>query len=268
MSREKVFRNTVIGKAGGRNLEADLFIPQKNAHKQPALVIIHGGGWRKGSTNGVKGFGILLSRSGFVCICPSYRLSPEAPWPAQIEDIKCSIRYLKTNCEELGVDPLRIGAVGDSAGGHLALMTAVKTNFEGKGGHAQSSSTVKAVASLYGPTMIHKNLESNKLLMGPNAMKQDYTAASPLSYCLEKFPPCLLIHGAQDKAVPLSNTMDFYKKLESHQRKVELHVFADESHAFDRRSWSEQKMVDIGDPSSIYGKTVIDLIDLFFTKHL
>ena len=104
--------------------------------------------------------------------------------------------------------------------------------------------------------------------MGTKATKQDYADASPLSYCLEKFPPCLLIHGAKDNAVPLSNTMDFYKKLESHHRKVELHVFADESHAFDRRSWSEQKMVDIGDPSSIYGRTVIDLLDLFFTKHL
>ena len=268
MSREKVFRNIVVGKAGGRNLEADLYMPQKKARQRPALVIIHGGGWRKGSTTGVKGFGILLSRLGFVCLCPSYRLSSEALWPAQLEDIKCSIRYLKTNCEELGVDHLRIGAIGDSAGGHLALMAAVKTKFEGTGGHAKSSSAIKAVASLYGPTTIQKKFEINKLLMGAKASKRDYASASPLSYCLKRFPPCLLIHGAQDNSVPLSNTMDFYKKLESHRRKVELHVFAEESHAFDRRSWSEEKMVDIGDPSSVYGKTVIDLIDLFFTKYL
>ncbi|MFL2528065.1 MAG: alpha/beta hydrolase fold domain-containing protein [Candidatus Azotimanducaceae bacterium] len=268
MNKAKVSKNIVVGKAGKRNLEADLYLPQKHSEKRPALVIIHGGGWHKGSTNGVKGFGLLLSRSGFVCLCPSYRLSPEAPWPAQLEDIKCSIRYLRKNCERLGIDPNRIGAVGDSAGGHLALMTALETRFEGKGGYAKMSSSIKAVASLYGPTRIQYSADGGNLLMGPKATEQDYRSASPLTYCLKEFPPCLLIHGSQDTAVPLSESMKFYEKLESHHRKVELHVFSDESHAFDRRSWSEEKMVDVGDPSSIYGKTVIDIIDLFFTKHL
>jgi acetyl esterase/lipase len=233
-------------------------------------VIVHGGGWRKGSRNGVKGFGLLLSRSGFVCLCPSYRLSPEAPWPAQIEDVKCAIRYLKANHQALGIDPDRIGVIGDSAGGHLALMASVSTAYDGTGGNEEYSSNVKAVGSMYGPTTIHYDSgnEGRALLMGPDATEEDYKKASPLAYDLSNLPPCLLIHGAEDPAVPLSESMAFYEKLTDINRKVELHVFADEGHAFDRRSRSEEGMVDIGDPSSVYGKTVIDIIDLFLSKYL
>ena len=270
MNMEKVSKGISIGKAGDRNLEADLYLPEKNGYHRPALVIVHGGGWRKGSRNGVKGFGLLLSRSGFVCLCPSYRLSPEAPWPAQIEDVKCAIRYLKANYEKLGLDPERVGVIGDSAGGHLALMAAVATEFEGAGGHERISSDVKAVASMYGPTTIQYGTdnEGRALLMGAEATEEDYKGASPLEYDLSNFPPCLLIHGAEDPAVPLAESTVFYEKLANLDRKAELHIFADEGHAFDRRSWSEEKMVDIGDPSSVYGKTVIDIIDLFFSKYL
>tara|TARA_E500000331_G_scaffold354674_1_gene408292 strand:+ start:3918 stop:4730 length:813 start_codon:yes stop_codon:yes gene_type:complete len=270
MTRKKVSKGIVIGKAGDRDLEADLYLPEKNGDRRPALVIVHGGGWRKGSRNGVKGFGLLLSRSGFVCLCPSYRLSPEAPWPAQIEDVKCAIRYLKANHQSLGLDPERVGIIGDSAGGHLALMVAVAEAFEGDGGHGDVYSDVKAVASMYGPTAIQfgTDNEGRTMLMGPDATEADYKGASPLTYDLSDFPPCLLIHGAEDPAVPLAESTNFYEKLMDRKRKAELHIFADEGHAFDRRSWSEEKMVDIGDPSSVYGKTVIDIIDLFFSKYL
>lgn len=260
----------VVGKAGARDLTADLYLPPVEGMPRPALVILHGGGWRKGSTRGVRGYGELLSRMGFVCLCADYRLSGEAQWPAQIEDVKCVIRYAKANCLELGIDPQRVGVTGDSSGGHLALMAAVEADFDGAGGHEAYSSLVKAVGTTYPPVRIpHKrddDLPSG--LMPTNASLDDYYKASPISYDLSKFPPCLLIHGAEDPAVPLSGTIELYTKLASLGRAVELHVFAGEGHAFDRRKPGQERMVDVADPDSIYGLTVIRLVAHFFAKYL
>ena len=90
-----VHKDVVVGKAGGRNLLADLYVPTAAAGLHPAIVVVHGGGWRKGRPESVRGFGELLGRAGFVCLLASYRLSMEAIWPAQIEDVKCAIRFLR-----------------------------------------------------------------------------------------------------------------------------------------------------------------------------
>src|SRR5687767_14187474 len=84
-----------------------------------------------------------------------YRFAPTHKWPAQIEDCKCAVRYLRSRAKELNIDPDRIGATGGSAGGHLALLlatTAGQKELEGSGGHAEFSSRVSAAASLAGPT--------------------------------------------------------------------------------------------------------------------
>ena len=262
--------DVVIGRAGDRDLVGTLYVPPCVQATRPAMVIIHGGGWRKGSTRGVSGFGEFLSRAGFVCLCPSYRLSGEAHWPAQIEDVKCAIRYLKANRKQLGLNKERVGITGDSAGGHLALMAAVNSSFEGSGGHMGESSHVKAVGAMYGPIRVRKTRADGSPLglLKPTATDADYASASPIHYDLTEFPPCLLIHGADDPAVPLSGTLEFYTKLVELGRTVELHSFAGEGHAFDRRSSTQERMVDILDPSSISGPTVIRLIARFFTKYL
>ena len=273
MNSEPLFtcrERVVIGKAGTRDLTANLFLPPKDATQRPALVIIHGGGWRKGSPRGVTGFGEFLSQAGFVCLCPAYRLSGEAHWPAQIEDVKCAIRYLRASSRELTVDLDRIGVIGDSAGGHLALMAAAQSDFEGTGGHSTQSSTVKAVGAMYGPVRVGTTRANGQPLglMSPTATEADFAKASPICYDLSGFPPCLLVHGAEDPAVSLAGTTELYTKLASLQREVELHIFAGEGHAFDRRSSTQENMVDIIDPSSICGPTVIRLIAHFFAKYV
>ena len=260
----------VIGKAGNRDLKGDLYLPPKRTELAPAMLVIHGGGWRKGSPQGVKGCGEYLCRCGFVCLAPEYRLSGEAHWPAQLEDVKCAIRYLRANAESLGVDPDRIGAVGDSAGGHLALMTGLVTAFEGLGGHEAYSSSVSAVGALYAPVRVGRTRASGEPLglLAPEASDRDFERASPLFYDLGDFPPCLLIHGAEDTGVPLSGTLEWYRKLTKAGRETELHVFAREGHAFDRRSSVEEGLVDILDPTSVYGYSVTRLIGQFFLKFL
>ncbi len=260
----------VVGRAGARDLTADLYLPDVGDAPRPALVVVHGGGWRKGSPRGVRGFGELLSRAGFVCLCPAYRLSGEAHWPAQIEDVKCAIRFLRAAAGELGVDPRRVGVTGDSAGGHLALMAAVRSGFEGAGGHLAHSSEVAAVGALYGPVRVRRTRADGAPLglMSPDATAEDYARASPVCHDLATFPPCLLIHGAEDAAVPLEGTMELHAKLAGLGRTVELHVFAGEGHAFDRRSATREGMVDVADPSSVCGPAVVALVARFFGKFL
>ena len=132
-----------IGLAGTRDLEGDLFFPPGDEKNRPAILVVHGGGWREGDRKQLRGYGILLAKEGFVCLCSSYRLSTEDIWPAQIQDVNCAIRYLRSNYKDLGIDPDRIGITGNSAGGHLSLIAGLKDYdkiFEGEGGYQETSS--------------------------------------------------------------------------------------------------------------------------------
>ena len=261
-------KDVIVGKAGQRDLRGDLYLPSHEVADRPAIVILHGGGWRKGSPNGVRGFGIRLSEAGFVCLCVDYRLTPEARWPAQIEDSKCAIRYLRAHRRDLRIDSERIGVLGDSAGGHLALMAGVVSDFEGTGGHTEFPSTPQAICAMYPHSQIGRTSDAADRLIGREASAAACDAASPISYDLGDFPPCLLIHGAEDAAVPFTESTDFHQKLLSNRRVTELHLFAGQGHAFDRQSSSQPGMVDIADPSAIYGPVILEIIRLFFNKYL
>ena len=261
--RVSIKEGIVIGEGGGRSLEADVFLPPLEEKNRPAVLFIHGGGWIEGDRSQLRGYGILLARLGFVCMCNSYRLSNESIWPAQIQDVNCAIRYLRANATDLGLDPDRIGVSGNSAGGHLSLMAAA-TNydqiFEGEGGNNEVSSEIKAVCAIYPPTTIRQLEMPNPLenaflmLMGKEAKKEDYDKASPLNYVTEDYPPCMLIHGSTDSVVRLKDSTKFYEKLIEFNRPASLHIFSEEEHAFD------------GEPD--YGRAIADLQALFFLKYL
>ena len=261
--RVSIKEGIVIGEGSGRSLKADIFLPPLEEKNRPAVLFIHGGGWIEGDRSQLRGYGILLARLGFVCMCNSYRLSNESIWPAQIQDVNCAIRYLRANATDLGLDPDRIGVSGNSAGGHLSLMAAA-TNydqiFEGEGGSNEVSSEIKAVCAIYPPTTIRQLEMPNPLenaflmLMGKEAKKEDFDKASPLNYVTEDYPPCMLIHGSTDSVVRLKDSTKFYEKLIEFNRPASLHIFSEEEHAFD------------GEPD--YGRAVADLQALFFKKYL
>ena len=261
--RVSIKEGIVIGEGGGRSLKADIFLPPLEEKSRPAVLFIHGGGWIEGDRSQLRGYGILLARLGFVCMCNSYRLSNESIWPAQVQDVNCAIRYLRANATDLGLDPNRIGVSGNSAGGHLSLMAAA-TNydqiFEGEGGSNEVSSEIKAVCAIYPPTTIRQLEMLNPLenaflmLMGKEAKKEDFDKASPLNYVTEDYPPCMLIHGSTDSVVRLKDSTKFYEKLIEFNRPASLHIFSEEEHAFD------------GEPD--YGRAVADLQALFFKKYL
>ena len=253
----------VIGKNGDQDLAGDLFLPPEGTENGAAIVFVHGGGWREGDKSQLRGYGILLARHGFVCLCTAYRLSHEALWPAQIQDVKCAIRYMRTHADDLKIDPNRIGVSGNSAGGHLSLMAGLsvyESDFEGKTGNNEVNSKVKAICAIYPPAQIRKFdntdpiIDAYKALMGKDARQEDYDKASPLLQIQADFPPTMLIHGSADSVVNLADSTDLYKKLTEKGVPSELHIYSEEEHAFDSQSG--------------YGRTVAELQNLFFKKHL
>jgi acetyl esterase/lipase len=235
-----VINNLEFGTGGGRPLLLNLMI-HKNAgtSAHPGIIYIHGGGWRAGNKNDVKELLPLLAENGFVVASIEYRLSGEAPFPAQIEDCKCAVRWMRAHADEYGIDPNRIGVVGLSAGGHLASLLGTTPNvadFEGSGGWQKESSRVEAVVDVSGPEDL---LLATKEIVdsgetGPLELADPESSASALSHLLggpleERFalaqkaspidyvsassPPFLIIHGNCDTLVPLEQSRKFYEAL-------------------------------------------------------
>ena len=126
----------------------------------PAVLAIHGGGFRAGSRKGYLSTCVTLVKRGYVCATADYRLAPAAPFPAAVYDVKAAVRYLRANATRLGIDPQKIGVMGSSAGGHLALFLGVTGNvpeFEGDGPNRDQSSRVSVVVDYYGPSDLTKS---------------------------------------------------------------------------------------------------------------
>ncbi len=136
---------------GDRTLEMDVYRPKEAWGELPAIVCIHGGGWAKGGRINHAKVAQALAARGYVAATISYRLSGEAIFPAQIQDCKAAVRFLRANAKEYGIDPYKIGAIGLSAGGHLAALLATSgevEKLEGTGGDARISSAIQSAVPM------------------------------------------------------------------------------------------------------------------------
>lgn len=145
----------VYAKWGKRALLLDVYGPEaKPDGRLPVVIVVHGGGWGKGSHKNYRSLAINLAKRGFFTIAVEYRLSGEAPLPAAIYDLKACVRWTRANADKYPFDPNAIGITGGSAGGHLSAITAVTNDdlrFEGTANHLEYSSEINAVLSFYGP---------------------------------------------------------------------------------------------------------------------
>lgn len=210
---------------GGTAQTLTIYEPTSPPVSTPAVVDIHGGGWVSGDATlraGTVDWDVepALVGKGWVFVSINYRLAPASPWPAQLEDAKCAIRFLRANAPQLHIDPNRIGVIGASAGGHLASMlglTRQRTSF-GVGKYLDESSAVEAVVDEYGPTdltssvWLHSKVIQvfSKETFGVAAGQQSATlvAASPVTYVYSGAPPFLVIQGAEDDIVPPSQSTE------------------------------------------------------------
>lgn len=235
--RVTVRPDVVFATGGGRELRCDIYEPPAGSANGVGVLLVHGGGWSQGDRTQLKGYGILLGRRGYVCVASEYRLTGEALWPAQIEDVKAAIRWMRTNADELGFDPDRLVISGNSAGGHLVLVAAGTPNapvFEGSGGNPGVSTEVSAVIAFYPPTGLElRDWGGLPSLFGKGANEEVLRQASPLTYAGPSFPPTLLFHGNADEVVPAREAEAMYDALHDAGVPVELHMYANQPHAFD-----------------------------------
>ncbi len=236
-NRVNIREGVVFGKGGGRELGCDVYEPPVAVRNGVGVLLVHGGGWSGGDRSQLKGYGILLGRKGYLCIASEYRLTGEALWPAQIEDVKAALRWMRANAGELGFDPSRLVVEGNSAGAHLALVaggTSRVEGFEGEGGNAGIDTSVAAVIAFYPPTGLEKRSWGGlPSLLGAGAPLDTLRGASPLTYASKDYPPTLLFQGNADEIVPASESTAMYDALRAAGVPVELHMYAAQPHGFD-----------------------------------
>ncbi len=229
----------------------DLYLPTRDSGRPRAgIVVVHGGGWRGGDKRRGQWAAIPaeLAGEGYVAISVNYRLSSEAPWPAQIEDVKAAVRWLRAHGAEYRVDPERIGAYGNSAGAHLvSLLGLVRESdgLEGSGPNRDQSSLVQAVCASATPTDflnwgspgVTAQRLSETFLAGPEDTLLDRArAASPITYVRSGAPPFLLIHGTADRTVPIEQSDRFAKALrDAGAREVRYVILDNEGHGVFQR---------------------------------
>ena len=243
-TRIDIHEHLVANPSGHRPLYADLYRPgQADANGNPAVVLVYGGSWRSGERSQQKVYGLALAKAGFVCLAAEHRFSTEAKWPAQLDDVRTAVRWLRAHAREFNIDPERIAISGNSSGGHLALMVAAAgcdsfplSREEGEWG--EFSSQVKAVCAFYPPTKLDgldndNHDDSVRALLGAGAARADYERASPLTFATQPFPPVVLLSGSDDQRVPVEQTYQLHQALEQTGNTVEMHVFAGQGHAFD-----------------------------------
>jgi acetyl esterase/lipase len=260
-NRVEIRPDVVFGTGNGRDLRCDVYTPPGEEAPRPGILLIHGGGWRGGDKNQLRGYGILLGRAGYVCVISEYRLVGESAWPAQVHDVKAALRWMRANAEELGVDPERIALEGNSAGAHIVLFAAGTANvpeFEGDGGNPGVSTSVGAVIAVYPPTRFHYGARQHGAVpieaLSDSPTAELAHAASPVNLVGPEYPPTMLVHGTADEVVPVSASFLMYDALSSHKVPTELHVYAGQPHAFD------------ADPK--FGRRTADLMLLFLDRYL
>lgn len=239
--------DVVYGKAGDRELKLDLARPAEGKGPFPCVACVHGGGWRLGNKRDLRPWLQLLAREGYVAASVGYRLAPDARFPAQIEDVKTAVRFLRANADKYRIDKDRFGALGYSAGGHLVCLlglTDESAGFEGKE-HPKESSRVQAVVDYFGPTDLAgfaRDEVAQRGMVGPliGSKYADDPAAhdrtSPVKYVTKAAPPFLIFHGTADRVVPLDQSRKLAEKLKGVGAAVRLVEVQGEGHGWDGRA--------------------------------
>ena len=246
-----VERDLVYAQAGEKKLVLDLYRPEKNPPNLPVIVWVYGGAWRSRNRTQQAPKASWLAAHGYAVAVIDYRLSSEALFPAQINDCKAAVRWLRANAAKYGLDGNRIGAWGESSGGHLVTLLGVTggvADLEGGLGNADQSSRVQAVVDFFGPadflqmdahalpgaTLKHNPPDSPESLLvgGPiqeNAAKA--ARANPIVYVTKEAPPFLIVHGEQDLSVPLHQSELLYEAMKKAHVDVTFYKIAGAGHS-------------------------------------
>jgi acetyl esterase len=198
--------------AEGEQIQLDVYRPVKKGKDRPAVVIVHGGGWRMGDKATFAAQGNQLAERGFVAFSVNYRLAPAHRYPAAVDDVEAAVEWVRKHANEYGVDPQRIGALGGSAGAHLTGLLATVGKGSLEKGHriaaAVSWSGPMDFVSLVPtppPPGVDLGAIPTFLGCGPDACPDTYAEASPITHVDKTDAPMLLVNSTME-LVPQSQT--------------------------------------------------------------
>lgn len=239
-------KNIIYASIGDRFLHLDAFYPKKKLKKmRPAILIIHGGGWRTGNRTQHIPLAQRLAERGYACFTVEYRLSTEALYPAAVHDLKAAIRWMRANTKTYNIDTNRIATLGFSAGGQLSALLGTTGNnpiLEGTVGTLGHSTKVNAVIDIDGIlAFIHPESgegdDSRSTSAATNWFGYSTTEnpdvwhqASALTHVSAQTPPTLFLNSGVDRMH--AGREDYRKKLDSYKIYSEIHTFTDAPHSF------------------------------------
>ncbi|MEO6739257.1 MAG: alpha/beta hydrolase fold domain-containing protein [Chthoniobacteraceae bacterium] len=264
----KAHRDIAYVEGGHERQKLDLYLPEKSGAPMPLLIWIHGGGWAAGNKDQCPPLrGGYLDR-GFAVASIGYRLSGHATFPAQIEDCKAAIRWLRAHANEYNLDPKRFGVWGSSAGGHLVALVGTSGDVKDfdVGANLDQSSRVQAVCDYYGPTdftvfVTTRGYESHATASSPEAKliggavmenKDKAARVNPITYVSSDDPPFLIVHGDKDPTVPINQSTLLFDALKKAGVSAHFHTIHGAGH---------------GGPG-FAGKNIEDIVAAFFDDRL
>jgi acetyl esterase/lipase len=241
----RTLRNLEYACVGERPLLLDLYMPESAPGPLPLIVWVHGGAWLGGDKSDCPA--VPWTRLGYAVASIGYRFSGEAIFPAQIEDCKAAVRWLRAHSGEYGLDPHRFGAWGASAGGHLVALLGTAAHvreWESVGEHREVSSGVQAVCDWFGPSDLtemsafpsvidHDAPDAAEALLigGPVQQNKEKAArANPITYVTPDAPPFLIQHGDRDDIVPINQSELLYAALREASVEVTYDVIEGAGH--------------------------------------
>jgi acetyl esterase/lipase len=225
-----------FAKPNGVPLSLNLYRPSQ-VGKYPAIVMIHGGGWQNGSPNDNAQFSQYMAAQGYSVVSIDYRLAPQHQFPAQLEDVRMAIAYIREHADELEVDVNKMALMGRSAGAHLAMLAAYEPD----------APPFRAVVNYYGPVNLTTGYQDppNPDPIGSRGLLRDflggtpaelpelYKQASPWNYVNHVVPPSLLIYGRRDHVVQSKFGRKLYEQLQKTENQAIFLEIPWAEHAFD-----------------------------------
>jgi len=237
-------KNIEYSNPDDQHLQLNMARPKDGAGPFPAVICIHGGGFRAGTRESFNGLCLQLAERGYVAVTVSYRLAPKYQFPAAVYDVKAAVRWMRANAEKYQIDPDRIGTTGGSAGGHLAQFLGVTSGvskFEGDGGNAEYSSSVKCVVNFYGPSDFTKSYDASvdakdvlPLFLGGNLEQERHRhiESSPLYWVTPEAAPTLFVHGTKDAYVAHEQAEWIVERMKAADVEATLMTIEDGDHGF------------------------------------
>lgn len=216
--------NITYQKVDGLEMKLDVYRPKvKNPKPLPTLIFIHGGGWRAGTKESYSLRVLPWLEKGWNVVNVEYRVTSQAKAPAAVEDCRCALRWVIENAEKYSFDKEKIVVSGQSAGGHLALMTGMAAKETAFDTNCKGVETkVAAIVNWFGITDVGDLLQGkNKTEFASNWISKErfdqldlIKLVSPLTYIQAGLPPIITIHGDADPLVPYSHAVRLHEGLE------------------------------------------------------